>query len=347
MIFQCRSTCYRQITRNGGPCFDNYQGRTLHISVLVACLWAAANSLEAKIAFYSFRDGNYEIYTMDSDGSNQTRLTFNDAPDSTPVWSPNGSQIVFDSERDGNEEVYVMNADGKNQRNLTRHPASDGYPSWSPDGNQIVFRSNRSAKEGERKLEIYVMDTDGGNVKQITDVGWASRPRWSPDGEWILFEAGEIYAIRPDGTDKWQVSNPRFDALMLLGGWSPDGKQVLYTEAVNINPDTSFPFIATLSPQGRQEVISWKPVKVPRMPFDTAAFAADGQSILFAGQKDEADAWNIYRFEFIGKQLIQLTDNPGDDAAPQEWNPRLSVPPQQELLPLYWGWVKAFILFQR
>ena len=318
----------------------------MRIIMLVACwlvssLWASelvTSSLHAKIAFYSFRDGNYEIYTMNRDGSNSTRLTFNEAPDAWPVWSPNGQQIVFHSYRDGNSEIYVMDADGKNQRNLTCHPASDGYPSWSPDGNQIAFDSNRGALEGERKFEIYVMDTNGSNVKQVTNVGWASRPRWSPDGEWILLEAGEIYAIRPDGTRLWQVSNPRPDALMLLGGWSPDGKKVLYTEAVNLNPDISFPFIAALSPQGRQEVISWKPVKVPRMPFDTSTFSADGKSILFCGETD--DTWNIYRFELIGNQLIQLTDNPGDDAGPQEWNSRLSVSPQG-MLPQSWGRIKA------
>ena len=145
------------------------------------------------------------------------------------------------------------------------------------------------------------MDADGSNVKQVTDVGFASRPRWSPDGEWILFERGQIYAIRPDGTGLWQVSNPRLNATMLLGGWSPDGRQVMYTEAVGLNINTSFPVIATLALNGRAEVISWKSVKVPQMPFHSAAFSADGKSILFSGEQ------NIYRFELIAKKLIQLT----------------------------------------
>jgi Tol biopolymer transport system component len=309
--------------------------------MLVACLWLATSSLQSKIAFYSNRDGNHEIYTMDSDGSNQTRLTFNDAFDVSPVWSPNGQQIAFYSDRGGNDEVYVMDADGQNQRQLTNHPASDGYPYWSPDGKQIAFDSTRGTKEGEPKVEIYVMDVDGGNVRQVTDVGFASRPRWSPDGKWILFEGGEIFAIRPDGTDMWQVSNPRFDAGMFLGGWSPDGKQVLYAEAVNFDPDKYFPIIATLDGKERQEVVHWKPVNLPRMPMHSAIFSADGKSILFSGAVDIDNDWHIYRFELIGKKLIQLTDNPGEDSAPQEWNPRLSVPPQQGLLPQYWGAIKA------
>ena len=305
--------------------------------ILVAYLWLVTSPLWGKIVFYSFRDGNWDIYTMNSDGSNQTRLTHHPADDTAPTWSPNGRQIAFMSNRDGNREVYVMDADGKNQRRLTDHPGIDGYTDWSPDGSQIAFDSTRGAKEGERKLEIYVMDADGSNVKQVTDVGFASRPRWSPDGEWILFEGGEIFAIRPDGTDLWQVSNPRIGARMIAGGWSPDGRQVLYTEAINYSPDNSFPVIATLTRKRHLlEVIDWKHIKVPRMPFHSAAFSADGKSILFSGRH------NIYRFELMGHQLIQLTDNPGGlNTAAQEWNSPLSVPRKQNVLALYWGRVKA------
>ncbi len=307
----------------------------MRITILVACLWLATSPLWGKIAFYSHRDGNYEIYTMNSDGSNQTRLTFNDVADSGPVWSPNGRRIAFDSNRDGNEEIYVMDADGKNQHRLTHNPGIDAYPHWSPDGSQITFTSIRKVNKEKANPEIYVMDADGRNQIQITDLGWASRPRWSPDGDWIVFERGQIYAIRPDGTELWQVSTPRENATMILGGWSPDGKRVLYTEAVGININTSFPVIATLAQDGRAEVISWKPVNVPQMPFHSASFSADGKSILFSGQR------NIYRFELIGKQLIKLTHNPQERAntAPHEWDSRLSVSPE-ELTPTLWGEIK-------
>ena len=320
----------------------------MRIVMLVASLWLVTSPLWGKIAFYSKRDGNWDIYTMSSDGSNQTRLTHHAAADTNPTWSPNGRQIAFDSKRDDveqnwngerNSEVYVMDADGTNQRRLTHHPGIDGDPDWSPDSTQIAFCSTRDAKEGERKLEIYVMDTDGSNVKQVTNIGFAQRPKWSPDGEWILFMEfinQAIYAIRPDGTELWQVSKPRIDAWMFLGDWSPDGEQVLYTEAVNLSPDTSFPVIATLSPKARQEVLHWKHIKMPRMQFHSASFSADGSSIFFS------DRHNIYRFELIGKQLIQLTDNPGAfNTAAQEWDSRLSVSRQQRLLAQTWGRIKA------
>ena len=263
----------------------------MKMTLLVACLWLATNSLQAKIVFCHFQEGNdrsWEIYTMDSDGSNQTRLTFNESNDFSPAWSPNGQQIAFDSGRDGNREVYVMDADGKNQRRLTHHPASDSSPSWSPDGSQIAFDSNRDVKKGKR--EVYVMDADGSNVKQVTNFGAASNPKWSPDGKWILFQGArpngqQIFAIRPDGTGVWWVSKPRTRASMFLGGWSPDGKRVLYTETVNFDFATALPVIAKLDPKGRARVIRWKPIQMPRMPFDFVNLSADGKSILFVGQQ--------------------------------------------------------------
>ena len=314
--------------------------------ILMVSLWLATSPLQSKIVFYSNRDGNEEIYTMDSDGSNQQRLTFNETRDGWPVWSPNGQQIVFHSNRDGNWEIYVMDADGSNQRNLTRHPGDDGYPDWSPDGKQIAFDSDRFADEPPI-FHICVMDADGGNVKQVTDTFFAQRPRWSPGGEWILFMEGEIFAIRPDGTDLWQVSAPKADASMFLDGWSPDGKQILYTEAINASVNDATPVIATLDPADPQRVFKWVLVNVPLKALATSSFSADGKSILVAGKKDfviaevEGDPWNIYRLHLADRKLIQLTDSPGDDMGAHEWNPALSVPPNTGRLPVYWGEMKA------
>ena len=304
--------------------------------ILMACLWAVPSPLWGKIVFYSDLDRNYEICVMDANGRNRRQVTFNEAFDINPAWSPNAQQIVFQSDRDMNWEIYVMDVNGKNQRRLTHNLGTDAHPDWSPGGSRIAFESTPAFGQ---KREIYVMDTDGRNVKQVTDIGSASSPRWSPDGEWILFDAGEIYAIRPDGTDLWQVSSPRLNTVMFLGGWSPDGKQVLYVEAVNEDVNTSYPVIATLSHRGSQKVIRRERVKVPRMPLDMATFSADGKSILFMGE--EANAWHIYRFRLINKRLIQLTKHSPENASPREWSSPLSVPRQQEMLLQCWGHIKT------
>ena len=118
----------------------------------------------ARIVFSSGRDGNYEIYVMNADGSNQTRLTNDQNYDYSPSWSPYGARIAFRSERDGNFEIYVMNADGSGQIRLTEDPGDDWHPSWSPDGTKIAFYSNRDGN-----YEFYVMNVDGSNQTRLTD----------------------------------------------------------------------------------------------------------------------------------------------------------------------------------
>lgn len=322
----------------------------MRIIILVACLWwVATNSLHAKIVFHSNRDGNWEIYTMNSDGTNQKRLTFNDVSGAHPAWSPNGRQIVFHGYHDDTGGIYVMDVDGNNQRRLT-HSFNDESPSWSPDGQQIAFQRYQDGNQNHI-YNIFVMDTDGGHVRQVTNFWGAGRPKWSPDGQWILFkgselhpirpdgtETGDIFAIRPDGTDLWQVTETKPDTWRLLGGWSSDRKQILYKEVVNDIAIEPIPVIATLHPSKPQRVFKWVPVKMPPMHFHNLCFSADGKSILFSS-KQEGNR-NIYRFGLVDKQLIQLTDSPGDDAAPQEWNPRLRVS-LRALTPTLWGEIKT------
>ena len=119
-------------------------------------------------------DNSTHIYLIEIDGSNLRRLT-GDTGDQAPDWSPDGKWIAFDTTRDGNFEIYVMKADGSNQRRLTNHFNVDSRPSWSPDGKQIVFNSSRHVPHkteeniaGYRTYEIYVMDSDGSNVRRLT-----------------------------------------------------------------------------------------------------------------------------------------------------------------------------------
>lgn len=132
-----------------------------------------------KIAFVLNRDGNREIYVMDADGANQTRLTDTDhtTHNIEPAWSPDGRKIAFVSGPDGYWQIYVMNADGSDRTRLTQTGTLNNNPSWSPDGQKIVFVSDRDGNQ-----ELYVMDADGANQTRLTyEMGWYSvGPAWSP-----------------------------------------------------------------------------------------------------------------------------------------------------------------------
>ena len=83
-----------------------------------------------KIAVASNRDGNWEIYVVNADGSGSQRLTNNPATDLRPRWSPDGTKIAFQTNRDGNQEIYSMNPDGSGQTNITNNPAGDILYDW-------------------------------------------------------------------------------------------------------------------------------------------------------------------------------------------------------------------------
>lgn len=130
-----------------------------------------------EIAFVSDRDGNLELYVMNADGSDQTRLTERlREEDSRPTWSPDGSEIAFGgTTEEGRRDVFIMDADGSSPSDLTGGLEIDNNdaPSWAPDGIRIAFTS---------VTDIYVIDADGSNLLNLTNDPNARYvdPTWSP-----------------------------------------------------------------------------------------------------------------------------------------------------------------------
>jgi len=131
-----------------------------------------------------FRQG-IDIYTINADGTGTpTQLTSEVAPSfaQMPAWSPNGRYIAFMSFREGYCSVFRMTADGNEQINLTPKDQGDSAsqwcsraPSWSANGQQIFFMSFRPSTGGQN--EIFVMNADGTEVRQLTDTGTNGSPR--------------------------------------------------------------------------------------------------------------------------------------------------------------------------
>jgi TolB protein len=175
------------------------------------------------IVFYSDRDGDAEIFLINPDGSGLRQLTDNSIDDYSPGWSPGGEKIVFSS--DG--EISVMSSDGMGLQSLTEPPEGvwDSFPAYSPGGDQILFLSNRHSPGDSAVENIFLMDSDGSNIRQITAVSVVWPPvSWSPTGDSFLytkglFMHGDIYSMRLDGPE--QRLNPGDEGVYFSPAWVP------------------------------------------------------------------------------------------------------------------------------
>jgi TolB protein len=242
----------------------------LALSVVPATGYAAFPGANGQVAFSTTRDGNYEIYVMNADGSGQTNLTNHPALDVYPAWSPDGVRLAFTSYRDGAANIYLMDANGANQTRLTDHPAEDWYPVWSPDGTRIAFNSNRDGN-----VEVYLMNADGSGQVNLTNFPAAvdSLPAWSPDGGRLLFVSDrdgndEIYVMKADGSSPSRLTND--PALDFYAVWSADGTQIIFVttrdgnyEIYRMNADGSGQSNLTNHP-GFDSTPSWQ--RIPPTP---------------------------------------------------------------------------------
>jgi TolB protein len=174
----------------------------------------AWTSDSTKLAFSSARTGDPEIYTCDSSGGSDRRVTAFRGPDVSPVWNPKtNAQIAWVSGRTKLPQIYIMDSDGANVMRMT----DGGYasaPSWSPSGQFLAFAWNRSYGPGAPGGEdIYIMDIASKRWTQLThDAGMNDAPSWSPDSRHIVFqrETGgrtEIWMMLADGTDQQQLTH--------------------------------------------------------------------------------------------------------------------------------------------
>ena len=196
----------------------------------------------------------FDIVVSDPDGGNLVRLTDTDGYDAEGTLSPDGEWIVFCSTRSGDPEIFKMRTDGSEVTRLTNADGYDGGPFFSWDGTKIIYRANRPTTDDEREkyrilreemlispvnLEIWIMDADGSNQRQITKNGAANfAPFLHPDGKRVIFcsnlaslgERGmpnfDLWLINVDGTGQTRVTScPEFDGFPM---WSKDGKKLVF-----------------------------------------------------------------------------------------------------------------------
>ncbi len=135
-----------------------------------------------------------DIWVMNLNAAQPTRITLHEAYDAMPVWSPDGKQIAFSSNRFGSQDVFVINKDGSGLKRLTYHPSTDMVRSWTNEA-RIVFETRRIAVQVERDRELFYISPNGGNPKKLMSA-LGSYAVESPDGKNVAFVIGSCRIAR-------------------------------------------------------------------------------------------------------------------------------------------------------
>lgn len=186
-------------------------------------------SSQERIVFHSLRDGNFEVYSIGPDGTNETRITADPSFDVWPALSPDGRRIAFTSDRAGAQNIWIVDVDGSTSpTQVTFGPGPHQQPRWSPDGSRLAFFGN---EDGDH--EIFIHDLESSVTTKVTnntvlDYG----PDWSPNGKRLVFTRmvggnQDIFVMDPDGSN---VSRLTTDAAIdYTPAWSPDGTKIAFS----------------------------------------------------------------------------------------------------------------------
>jgi Tol biopolymer transport system component len=242
---------------------------------------AAFPGTNGKIVFETNRDGNEEIYTMNSDGTNRVDLTRNPADDTDPRWSADGSRIVFASNRTGNYQLYTMNADGSGVTRVTHDANDDRRPTWTADGH-ILFQNGTFPDRA-----IFRINADGNGLQQLTPVSSDNATvAAAPRGGRIAFSS-----TRGDGTQRLYTANADGSAAKLVlpsppgpetadveADWSPRGNQLLFERFIFGGPVTTELYVVRPDGSGLRRLTN-TPDRLELQP----AWSPDGTKISFLG----------------------------------------------------------------
>ena len=289
------------------------------LGALAVCVGPAQSAFpgtNGKIVLASDRDGELDVYSMEPDGSTETRLTNTPGDDAYPMWSSDGTMIVFSSRREGVNKIFTMNAAGTAAPTRVTDPTTtvsgqgDEEPSWSRNGSRIAFRSDRELGFAH----IWTVNADGTGLVRLTSVGENLNPVWSPTTDLIAFTSDrdadgdyELFTMDALGGNIVQrTSNTYWDS---NPDWSPDG--------------TRLAFQSFLDGQFEIQVLHLASGTLSRLTndpgFDTApAWSPDGAKIVFQSNRD--GDFEIFTMSADGTGAQQLTNNSASDRV-ADWQP--------------------------
>ncbi len=311
------------------------------LSLGLLCSVSAKPLATEKIIFSSNRDGNWEIYMMNPDGSQQVRLTNHRASDLNPVFSPTGEEILFVSDRGGERDLYMMRTDGLGERPMFRTaPAYRDYPAWSPDGEKIVYAQlDRDTK----RTTLYTAKPDGTSVNRVVVMENAdgTEPVWSPDGTEIAYVVlDEIHWASRQirfinlKTRKQETLLPDDDARRWQPTWSPVHNKIAFALYRREPPQQSI-FIVNRDGSGLQQIVDVLVVMRTKM----LTWSPSGDELLYS--QSIGGKSHIFKINVVTRGITQLTRD-GSNYVGDWFDPSaLPVSPQPQLLTTTWGEIKS------
>lgn len=258
----------------------------------------------ARIAFMSDREGNYEIYIMEIDGSGVTNISNDPGADGLPGWSAAANAIAFLTTRDAESaSLYRMDAGGLELELIVQDPALiAAAPIWSPDGEMLIYHNGDS-----QQVNILIADSSGEKLGEVSTGSSLNRfADWSPDGEQFIFLSDRdgqsaVYLLDDLDGEPAALTDPQFASAMAV--WSPDGEQIAY--ATDRDGDVEIYVIDMASRENTRLTDSPDLDLYPK-------WSPDGSKIAFISLRDGDP--EIYVMNADGSNPVNLTRNPAQDS---------------------------------
>jgi Tol biopolymer transport system component/imidazolonepropionase-like amidohydrolase len=274
-----------------------------------------------KLAFQSYRDGTYHIWTINKDGSNLTQLTDGVYDDREPYWAKDGKTIVFSSDRSGNYDIWEVSVRSGKLKQLTNDPADDFSPALIADGTQLAFISNRNNRG------IYIRNV-AGEERLIVNGNSLAAPVFTPDGKHIAFNdfangKSELMLVTISTLQISRISTANEDIFPFRSNWisdedfiyTADGKIKKYSLQTKKAIQIPFTVLLTLHrdsyPKKKRDFNTASPQKA--LGIMGPVVSPDGNSIAFAAL---GNLWLVKK----GADPVQLTNDAAIDIDPA-WSP--------------------------